>query len=51
MKHCGNVIDQEGNMNWAKLNIKEAIYYCKSFEVGFDCGSFSLPFDTSISMR
>lgn len=29
-------------MDWTKLNTKEVIYYCKSIEVGFDCGPFSL---------
>ena len=29
-------------MNWTKLNIKEVVYYCKSFEVGFYCEPFSL---------
>ena len=29
-------------MNWTKLNIKEVVYYCKSFEVGFYCEPSSL---------
>lgn len=29
-------------MNWTKLNMKEVIYYCKSFEVGFYCEPFDL---------
>lgn len=37
-------------MNWEKLNIKEAIYYCKSFEVGFDCGPFSLQLEELVLM-
>ena len=29
-------------MEWTKLNKKEVIYYCKSFEVDFSCSPFSL---------
>ncbi len=37
-------------MDWTKLNIKEVIYYCKSFEVGFYCGPFSLQIEELILM-
>lgn len=35
-------------MDWTKLNMKEVIYYCKSFEIGFDCGPFSLQMEELI---
>lgn len=43
-------IEFGGNMDWAKLNIKEVIYYCKSVEVGFDCSPFSLQIEELVLM-
>ena len=43
-------IEFRGNMDWAKLNIKEVIYYCKSVEVGFDCSPFSLQIEELVLM-
>lgn len=37
-------------MDWTKLNVKEVIYYCKSFEVGFDCSPFSLQIEELVLM-
>ena len=28
-------------MDWTKLNLKEVIYYCKSFDVSFCCVPFN----------
>ena len=35
-------------MNWAKLNMKEVVYFCKSYEVGFCCEPFSLQIEELI---
>jgi len=43
-------IEFRGNMDWAKLNIREVIYYCKSVEVGFDCSPFSLQIEELVLM-
>ena len=37
-------------MDWTKLNMKEVIYYCKSFEVDFDCSPFNLQLEELILM-
>lgn len=37
-------------MNWTKLNLKEVIYYCKSFEVGFYHVPFSIQIEELILM-
>lgn len=37
-------------MEWTKLNMKEIIYYCKSIEVGFFCGPFSLQIEELVLM-
>ena len=37
-------------MDWTKLNMKEVIYYCKSYEVDFCCGPFSLQLEELVLM-
>ncbi len=37
-------------MEWTKLNKKEVIYYCKSFEVDFSCSPFSLQLEELVLM-
>ncbi len=37
-------------MDWTKLNKKEVIYYCKSFEVDFSCLPFSLQLEELVLM-
>ena len=37
-------------MDWQKLNINEVYYYCKSYDVGFDCSPFSLQMEEIVLM-
>lgn len=37
-------------MDWAKLNMAEVSYYCKSFDVDFDCYPFSCQMEQIILM-
>ncbi len=37
-------------MDWTKLNMKEVVYFCKSYEVDFCCEPFSLQIEELILM-